>query len=410
MPAGGAGAVPGDRRDVNVDAEPRIVSGRYELGPVIGRGGMGEVRRARDQRLGRDVAIKFLRPDLAVHAAVRARFEHEARAAAGLSHPNVVTVFDTDEDNGEPYIVMECLPGPTLADELAQGPIAVDRVRRLASEALGALGAAHRLGILHRDIKPSNLLVCDDGTFKVADFGIAKTAEAIDHTTTGEILGTAAYLAPERLEGRPATPQSDLYSLGVVLYETLAGSKPFAADTPVGVAYKVRSTAPAPLRAVRPDADTALVTMVEQAMAKDPDDRYGSAEEMAAALDTPSVDSRAPTTTMPRVERAGDETAALSPATDVLTVAPSLPAKPSDVRRAPAPNKRLIGIIAAVAGVIGVAFLVSSSSGGSTGTVPSTVPTTATSVLAAAPPTTSGPPLPAALNDAIDKLDQAVQS
>ena len=380
------------------DAEPRMLSDRYEVGPIIGRGGMGDVCRARDLRLGRDVAIKFLRPDLAAQTMVRERFEQEARAAARLSHPNVVTVFDTDEDHGEPYIVMECLPGRTVADELQQGPFAVERVRRLAREVLGALSAAHHLGIVHRDIKPSNLLIGVDDRFKVADFGIAKSADAIDHTSTGEILGTAAYLPPERLEGRPATPQSDLYSLGVVLYQTLTGAKPFEADTPVGVVYKIRSTDPTPLRELRPDADCALMQAIERALSKDPDARYGSADEMAAALaPAPAVDTPTRVIGGP----AGDKTATLATATGVLLRSPR-PPEPLAQRR-PALNARLIGAAVAVVAVLAVLLLINQSSSGPAATVPVTATTAPGSP-------TAGSSLSPALNTAIDKLDQAVQS
>ena len=179
---------------------------RYELVEVVGRGGMGEVWAARDLRLGRSVAVKLLSASTASEAGVRERFEAEARSAARLSHPNVVQVFDSGEHDGIPYLVMELLPGRTLADEVAQGPLDPEAVRRIGVEVLGALEASHQAGILHRDIKPGNVLLAADGRAKVGDFGIAKSTEGLNLTSTGMIVGTAAYLAPERVAGHPATP------------------------------------------------------------------------------------------------------------------------------------------------------------------------------------------------------------
>ena len=189
-------------------AEPRpdILDDRYEIGALIGRGGMGDVHRAIDHRLGREVAVKFLRADLAVQPTVRTRFEDEARSAARLTHPNVVLVLDSGEHDRVPYLVMECLSGHTLYDELVRGPVPPERARSIASDMLAALAAAHELGIVHRDVKPANILLTDDGRAKLADFGIAKSAEGLDHTLVGQVLGTPAYLAPERLAGKPATP------------------------------------------------------------------------------------------------------------------------------------------------------------------------------------------------------------
>lgn len=261
-----------------------ILDDRYEVGEVIGTGGMGEVRRGLDRRLGREVAIKFLRPDLAQQPQVRSRFEHEARAAAQLMHPCAVTVFDSGESDGIPFLVMERLPGRSLADELRSGPLPEEQVRRLALDVLGALGAAHALAILHRDVKPGNLLFTDDGSVKLADFGIAKSADLADQTMTGQLVGTAAYLAPERLRGDDATPASDLYALGVVLYEAITGAKPFQGDTPISVAYAVDNT-PAPrVRDTLVNVDPRLDEAIHRAMAKDPNRRYPTALDMAAAL------------------------------------------------------------------------------------------------------------------------------
>ncbi|MCU1429797.1 MAG: protein kinase [Actinomycetia bacterium] len=389
---------------------PRLLSGRYALGPTIGRGGMGDVRRARDERLDRDVAVKLLRPDLAAHPTVRERFQHEAQAAARLSHPHIVTVFDTDEDDGDPFIVMECLSGLTLADELRAGPTSVERVRQLAMQVLSALSAAHRLGIVHRDIKPSNLLVCDDGTVKVGDFGIAKSADAFDHTSTGEVLGTVAYLAPERLEGQPATPLSDLYAVGVVLYEALAGRKPFEAETAVGVAYRAQSTEPARLHDIRPEADDSIITAVERAMAKHPKDRYRSADEMAAAISTAEVDGDATTIALRSDDTTrADATVPIDPATAVLRVAPTTDATPTAVPHSPTPKNRAALVLGAIVGIVAaavIALLVHYNSGGSGSPARAGVPTTAATAAGNGSPTA---PLAAPLAHAIDQLDQAVR-
>lgn len=267
-----------------VEAAEEVIADRYRLGPVLGRGGMGEVREATDQRLGRSVAVKLLQPSMASDPGARNRFEDEARSAAKLVHPNTVAVFDTGEHEGIPYIVMEYLPGRTLADEIAEGPLAPARVRTVALQVLGALEAAHRAGVIHRDIKPGNILLTTDGTAKVGDFGIAKTAEGLDHTATGMILGTPSYLAPERILGAPATERSDLYATGVVLYEALTGSKPFAARTPLATAAAIQHGDPPPLTDARTGADPGLIAAIERAMAKDPERRFASAAAMAADI------------------------------------------------------------------------------------------------------------------------------
>ena len=272
---------------------------------------MAEVYDGYDERLHRPVAIKVLRPEATADPDIRHRFEVEARSAAGLSHPNVVAVFDTGEDAGTPFIVMERLPGETLADRMAAGPVDQAWVRRVAGDVLGALGAAHAAGIVHRDIKPGNILLADDGCAKVADFGIAKSMEVgRDITGTGLLVGTPAYLAPERIEGRDATARSDLYALGVVLYEALAGVKPFGGNTSVAVAEAVLHTPFQPLLAHRPDIDPALAGAVEQAMARNPDNRPNSAREMRAAIEgrrpaSPVVD---PTVALDRDPKAADPT------------------------------------------------------------------------------------------------------
>ena len=275
-------------RDMPKDASPDVIAGRYQLGQILGRGGMGDVRAGTDLALGREVAVKFLRNDLAHQPNLRHRFEREARAAARITHPHVVAIYDIGEHEGLPYIVMERLSGRTLADEMTAGALAEARACSLVLETLAALDAAHRLGVIHRDIKPGNILLTPDGHAKVADFGIAKLAEDLEHTATGTLFGTAGYLAPERLAGRPATPASDLYSVGVVLFEALAGRPAFIGDTPLALVASISEGVPVSLTTLRSDLDPGVVAAVERAMAKDPDLRFESAPTMAAALVTAS--------------------------------------------------------------------------------------------------------------------------
>jgi hypothetical protein len=273
--------------------DARCLAGRYRLGALLGTGGMSVVHDGFDERLQRPVAVKCLRAEMAARDDVRSRFETEARWAARLTHPHAVAVYDTGEDDGVPYMVMERLPGETLRGRMAAGPIDdVSWLRRIAVEVLGALGAAHDCGIVHRDIKPGNILLTTSGHAKVADFGIAKSlgldgdapGERADLTHTGQLVGTPSYLAPERLDGASATAQSDLWSLGVVLYEALAGQKPFVGDDPLSVAYAIKHVDPPSLVALRPDVPSDLALAVTRAMARDPARRWSSAGEMAAAL------------------------------------------------------------------------------------------------------------------------------
>ncbi|MEV0672943.1 serine/threonine-protein kinase [Mycobacterium sp. NPDC050441] len=256
---------------------------RYELRGVLGRGGMAEVRDGWDTRLSRPVAIKLLYPALAADEFTRRRFEDEARAAAALNHPNIVAVHDSGEDHGTPYIVMERLPGPTLAEEIAAGPLSADRVRWVLADLLGALTAAHGAGILHRDIKPGNVLITASGTAKLADFGIAKTAGTA-HTHAGTVFGTPDYLSPQRITGQPASASDDIYSVGVLGYEALTGRRPFARDHPIATMRAVVDEAPMPIAMLRPDVDPALVQVLERAMARDPAYRFADAAAMRAAL------------------------------------------------------------------------------------------------------------------------------
>ena len=288
------------------------VGGRYRLGERLGHGGMGEVFAAHDLRLDREVALKLLREDLAEQDGMRERVVAEARLAARLTHPHVVGVLDTGEQDGRPFVVMERLSGRTLRDELAEGRMPAERVRDVGLQVLRALAAAHELGIVHRDVKPGNVLDAGVGTWKVADFGIAKWVHADETLTgTGELLGSPSYLAPERIEGHQAGPASDLYAVGVLLYEALCGRKPFEGDDPFALATAIRDGLFEPPTSVVPDADPGIVAVIETAMRLDPAGRYGSAEEMAAALLGEVAHASEDTTATTETQRSDDTTATM---------------------------------------------------------------------------------------------------
>jgi serine/threonine-protein kinase len=262
-----------------------MLAGRYQVRGILGRGGMAEVRDGWDDRLKRAVAIKLLHPALSVQPGVRDRFQDEARAAACLNHPNVVGVHDYGELEETPFIVMERLPGRSLADEIATGPLDSTRVRAALTNILSALATAHRHGILHRDIKPGNILLNTTGNeFKVADFGIAKTGGAA-HTMTGQIVGTIAYMSPERLSGSPASVADDIYALGVVGYEALTGHRPFPQEEIGPLAHAILHQPLPALQAVVPGIDPQLASVIERAMSRDPARRFADADEMRAALE-----------------------------------------------------------------------------------------------------------------------------
>jgi serine/threonine protein kinase len=276
---------------------PEVLGGRYELRGVLGRGGMAEVRDGWDIRLDRPVAVKLLYAAFTTQPDNRMRFEVEARAAAALNHPHIVSVHDSGEHGGTPYIVMERLSEQTLADVIALGPMPQPQVRSILDDVLSALAAAHAAGILHRDIKPANILFSALGDTKVADFGIAKSA-GTTHTLTGQIVGTMAYLSADRIAGRPASVADDLYAVGVVGYEALAGRRAFPQENLAELARAVAEDTPPPLVALRPDIDPALAAVIERAMAHEPHRRFGSANEMRAALAGrigPPVAARPPT-------------------------------------------------------------------------------------------------------------------
>ena len=265
----------------------RRLEGRYELEDEIASGGMGTVWRARDEVLGRSVAVKVLHDHLARDPDLLDRFRREAVASARLTHPAVVRVFDTGIDGGVCFIVMELFEGHTLESLLRErGTLRPEEAARITRSALLGLGHAHRHGVVHRDVKPGNILVDRDGYVKVTDFGIAKAAFAGDDlTTTGNLLGTSRYLAPEQVTGGPVDARADLYATGIVLYEALTGRTPFQADTHIATATMRLSKDPIPPRALRSGISRELDAVVMRALARNPDERYQSAEEMAEALE-----------------------------------------------------------------------------------------------------------------------------
>lgn len=347
------------------------VAGRYELGQVIGRGGMAEVHAGLDARLDRPVAIKLLRSDLAGVAAIRQRFESEARLAARLFHPNVVAVFDSGEsEEGVPFIVMERLPGSTLQDKLREGPLTLPEAYDLASQVLAALDAAHSAGVLHRDVKPGNILIGPAGQWKVGDFGIAKALEVPGSSTsdTTVLMGTPAYLAPERLQGEPATIQSDLYSFGVVVYEALTARKPLET----------------PLLLGRPDVDPSFAGAIEQCLSADPGRRPASASSVDIGAVAPGA-AVAPQSNGAPVDSDLTVSVAVPAPTDILPTPP--PPPPPVAVRAPVVGQArhalshrtrvLLGAVAAIAiALIVIASLPTSHSPSSstTTTTPSGLP------------------------------------
>ena len=281
--------------------------GPYEILSAIGAGGMGEVYRARDNRLNRIVAIKILPDRHATKPELRERFDREARTVASLNHPHVCTLFDVGHQNGTDFLVMEYLEGETLAQRLTRGPLPLKETLRIATEVCEALEVAHRAAITHRDLKPANIMLTKSGA-KLMDFGLAKAAMAglegertgvlllsADRTmtnvspispltTVGEVVGTIQYMSPEQIEGNPADARSDLFALGAVLYETTTGKRPFEGKSQISVASAILEKDPAPISAVQPLTPPAFEHVVKTCLEKNPDDRFQSARDVRLEL------------------------------------------------------------------------------------------------------------------------------
>ncbi|HEU6445607.1 MAG TPA: Stk1 family PASTA domain-containing Ser/Thr kinase, partial [Gaiellaceae bacterium] len=264
-----------------------LFDGRYRILRRLGSGGMANVYLAQDEELGRHVAIKILNDRHASDDSFVERFRREAKNAAGLSHPNIVSIYDRGEAEGTYYIAMEYLEGRSLKDRIvAEGPLPIDAAIDAARQILRALGFAHRGGVVHRDVKPHNVLLAQDSgerRYKVTDFGISRTS-ASQMTEAGSIVGTAQYLSPEQARGAPVDQRSDIYSVGIVLYELLTGKLPFTGETPLEIAMKHLSEIPKPPSSLRPEVTPDLDMVVLRALAKDPAERFESAEEMDEEL------------------------------------------------------------------------------------------------------------------------------
>jgi eukaryotic-like serine/threonine-protein kinase len=392
----------------------QTIGGRYRLGELIGQGGMGEVFAAQDLRLEREVALKLLRADLAERDGMRERVLAEARLAARLTHPHVVAVLDTGEQEGRPFVVMERLSGRTLRDELAGGPMPAERARDVGLQVLRALAAAHELGIVHRDVKPGNVLDAGVGTWKVADFGIAKWVHADDTLTgTGELLGSPWYVAPERIDGHQAGPAADLYAVGVLLYEAICGRRPFEGDDPIALAAAIREGRYERPASIAPEADPVIASVIERAMRSDPAERFADAEEMADALLASEWESdRHETVTMDTAssppDEDGDATQAMQPMdrtallpTSAAEAAPesAVPAPPEPYQaptpRLARPRRPSAGMIAAVVIAIGLVVVLAL--------------VTFTGRLGSGPGRRPNATLPAPLEDALERLEDSVQ-
>jgi serine/threonine protein kinase len=298
-----------------------VMGERYRVEARIGAGGMAEVFRGIDPVLNRTVAIKVLLPQFARDAGFVARFRREAQAAARLSHPNIVGVFDTGSDGDTQYIVMEFIEGRTLAEFLATGRrLTTDQAIEIGQKIASALGVAHAQGIVHRDIKPANVMVTRDGTVKVMDFGIARMQSLETAPQTSSVLGTPTYLSPEQAQGQAVDARSDLYSLGIVLYELLAGRPPFTGDSPVAIAYKQVNETPVPPSALNGEVPPALDAVVMKALSKNPANRYQTAAELSADLERAK---RGQTVEATPLLPAGDATQVISRPQATQVLAPS---------------------------------------------------------------------------------------
>lgn len=310
---------PRDRRAAPSD---RLVGGRYRLGPVIGRGGMATIHRAVDTRTERAVAIKLLRPEITRDADLAQRFRREALAATVLRHPNIVACLDTGTDDGQPYLVMDLIDGEDLAVRLRRsGRLAPWHVARIGLDVARALGVAHMRGIVHRDVKPGNILLATDGRAMVTDFGIARLAADAEGALPGTTLGSVYYFSPEQARGATTTPASDVYGLGLVLFEALTGERAWTGETTDAIALaRIGAPAPSP-RATRPEVPESLDAIVRRTLAPEGADRYPNGNALAAALEPIVV--------------AGDR----ATATSVVTVPPSASIAAAEQLPAPVPGK-----------------------------------------------------------------------
>jgi serine/threonine protein kinase/beta-lactam-binding protein with PASTA domain len=366
-----------------VNSATRLLGGRYQVGELIGRGGMAEVHAGHDTRLGRTVAIKMLRSDLARDPSFLARFRREAQSAAGLNHPSIVAVYDSGEDEDTesgggkialPYIVMEYVEGRTLREILNEVTVMEpDEAARVTEGVLDALSYSHRMGIVHRDIKPANVMLTPSGAVKVMDFGIARAIAdtAATMTQTQSVVGTAQYLSPEQAQGNTVDARSDLYSTGCLLYELLTGRTPFVGDSPVSIAYQHVGEVPQPPSVYQPGLSADLDAVVLHALVKDRDERYQDAaqfrSDLAAARSGRPISSAALESAAGAALGAGglatkamaqaDPTQIVGPPSDPQHNTATLPAVGHDPSKQPATRHRSTYILLAVAVVAALLLL-----------------------------------------------------
>ena len=267
----------------------KVLGDRYRIDALLGQGGMSSVYKATDPNLRRVVAVKLIHSHLTGDPEFVRRFEVEASAVAQLHHPNIIQVYDFNRDGDTYYMVLEFVPGESLHQRLRrlaseERRMPPGQAAAIAADVAGAMGYAHEEGLIHRDIKPANIMLGERGQTVLMDFGVAKILGATQHTATGAVVGTAFYISPEQVRGEPPSPQSDIYALGASLFEMLAGRPPFMGDSAMSVMLKHINEAPPDLRHIAPDAPIGLVQVVEQALAKDPSQRFASAGVMAEAL------------------------------------------------------------------------------------------------------------------------------
>ena len=310
--------------NVNLESEDGLIAGRYRRLGHIGAGGMARVYLAQDEKLGRKVAVKRLHSDSPDDAA--GRFEREARLGASLNHPNLVSVYDIETEPESVLIVMEYVEGQTLRDVMADGPLGIEQAISVVRDVGAALDHAHAQGVVHRDVKPANILIRGDGVAKLADLGIAKAAESTQLTSTGMVVGTASYMAPEQLDGSSAGPATDIYALSAVMYEALGGEKARDGSTPVEIAHQVANNPVPDLRNEWENAPPGAAEVLKRGMARDPADRPESAGQLARDLEKGLREgATAATAALP----AEDRTAALPAAAPVSRAPVSPPRRPS---------------------------------------------------------------------------------